>query len=108
VNSYNQYAKKPILAHREWMEKIPEYIKKYLSEKHCRNGLVEKSWREALVCIKDFGQLSADGQLHSKAIFDLIPGTDFEDVPGTSENLDIAKEQFESLYLHIINILHRY
>lgn len=54
VNSYNQYAQKPISSHQEWMERIPEYIKKYLSERHCRNGLVEKSWKHTLTDIKDF------------------------------------------------------
>jgi hypothetical protein len=54
VNSYNQYKKKPISSHQEWMEKIPQYIKTFLSEKHCRNGLVEKSWKSTLSELKDF------------------------------------------------------
>ncbi len=48
VNSYNQYNKKPIKNNEIWINKIPEYVKINLSEKHGRNGLVEKSWREAL------------------------------------------------------------
>ena len=90
------------------MEQIPEYIKKYLSERHCRNGLVEKSWRYTLTDIKDFGQLPADGQISSKAIFNLIPGVDFQTVPGTLENLELAKEQFTSLTKNIEEILLKY
>lgn len=108
VNSYNQYAQQTITSHREWMEKIPEYIKKYLSERHCRNGLVEKSWRHTLTDIKDFGQLPADGQISSKAIFNLIPGVDFQTVSGTLENLELAKEQFTSLTKSIEEILLKY
>ena len=90
------------------MAKIPDYIKRYLSERHCRNGLVEKSWKNSLVDIKDFGQLPADGQISSKAIFDLIPGVDFQSVPGTEDNLDLAKEQFELLYRNLEEILMKY
>lgn len=108
VNSYNQYAQKPISSHQEWMEKIPEYIKRYLSERHCRNGLVEKSWKHTLTDIKDFWQLPADGQISNKAIFNLIPGTDFQSVPGTLENLELAKEQFDRLAKNIEEILQKY
>jgi hypothetical protein len=37
VNSYNQYAQQPIKSHRERIEKIPESVKEYLSEKHSKN-----------------------------------------------------------------------
>jgi hypothetical protein len=90
------------------MEKIPEYIKKYLSEKHCRNWLVEKSWKNTLTNIKDFGQLPADGQISSKALFNLIPGIDFQSVSGTEENLELAKEQFQLLSKNIEEILIKY
>ena len=48
VNSYNVYGKQPIADHRAWMEKIPEKVQTYLSEKHCRNGLVRESWKKSI------------------------------------------------------------
>ena len=45
INSYNVYAEQPIKDHRRWIEEIPKKVKQFLSEKHGRNGLVEKSWR---------------------------------------------------------------
>ncbi len=108
INSYNQYNKEPILAHNEWIKKIPEFVKKYLSEKHCRNWLVEKSWKQSLINIKDFGQLPTDWQIKGKAIFELIPWEDFRSVKWTKENLELSKEQFEELFKNIINILDKY
>lgn len=108
INSYNQYSKKPISAHNEWIKKIPEFIKKYLSEKHCRNWLVEKSWKKSLINIKDFGQLPTDRQIKNKAIFELIPWEDFQSVKWTKENLELSKEQFEELFKNIIDILEKY
>ena len=43
VNFTMFYGKQPIADHRSWMEKIPEKVRVYLSEKHCRNGLVQES-----------------------------------------------------------------
>lgn len=109
VNSYNQYAKKPIKSNEEWISKIPEYIKKYLSEKHCRNGLVEKSWKKELVLIKDYGQLSPLSQIKNKAIFNLDPNVDgFENVPGTKENLKQAQIEFQQLADNILEIISKY
>jgi len=109
VNSYNQYSKKPIKSNEEWIKKIPEYIKKYLSEKHCRNGLVEKSWKNELILIKDYGQLSPLAQIKNKAIFNLDPSVDgFENVQGTKENLSQAKLEFEKLAGNILEIIGKY
>jgi len=108
INSYNQYNKQAIKSHREWIEKIPLSVKKYLSEKHCKNWLVEKSWNKSLVNIKDFWELPTDGQLNSKAIFELIPWKDFTNVEGTKENLELSKEQFETLINNLIGIFEEY
>ncbi len=108
INSYNQYAKQAIKSHREYMEKIPELVKVYLSEKHCKNWLVEKSWKKSLINIKDFWQLPADSQMNSKAIFELIPWKDFENVVWTLENLELSRLQFEELFDNIENILKNY
>ena len=108
MNSYNQYRWTAIKSHREWMDKIPSSIKKYMSENHCKNWLVEKSWKNPLVEIKDFWQLPTDGQTKSKAIFELIPWEDFQSVKGTKENLELSKVQFEELIKNIITILEKY
>jgi hypothetical protein len=63
------------------MERIPQLVKENLSEKHSKNGLVEQSRRNSLMEIKDYGELPTDGQRENKAIFELIPGKDFQSVP---------------------------
>lgn len=109
INSYNQYSKKPIKSNEEWIEKIPTFIKKYLSEKHCKNGLVEKSWKKELALIKDYGQLPPLAQVKNKAIFNLDPIIDgFENVKGTKENLEQSKEEFTILANNILEILLKY
>lgn len=108
VNSYNQYAQKPIKTNTEWMKKIPKSVKKFLSEKHCRNGLVEASWKNPIARIKDYGQLSPLSQNKNKAIFNLQPSDDFDKVKGTEENLQQAKQEFTDLTNKIIEILNNY
>jgi cellulose biosynthesis protein BcsQ len=109
LNSYNQYAKKPIKGHRIWMERIPSTVKQFLSEKHTKNGLVEKSWSEPLMVIKDYGELPADAQMHTKAIFNLDPqGKECSNIRGTLENLEKSKEEFTKLSENIIGLLAKY
>jgi len=108
VNSYNQYKKTAIKSHQEWINKIPEFVKKYLSEKHCKNWLVEKSWKEPLMNIKDFWELPTDWQIKSKAIFELVPWEDFQNAQWTKDNLELSKEQFEELFVNIEGILEKY
>jgi cellulose biosynthesis protein BcsQ len=108
INSYNQYAKKPIKSHSEWIEKIPSSIKKYLSENHSKNWLVQKSWEKSIVEIKDFWELPTDWQRVGKAIFELQPWIDFKNVEWTIDNLELSKTQFEELANRIIDILQRY
>ena len=91
------------------MEKIPTTVKKFLSEKHSKNGLVEKSWNAALMTVKDYGELSADAQIRNKAIFNLDPvKKDCSNVQGTLENLETSKEEFDTLTRNILGILERY
>ena len=108
INSYNQYKKTPIKSHTNWMQKIPESVKKFLSEKHCKNWLVKKSWENSLVDLKDYWELPTDAQKVAKSISELIPWKDCENAKWTKENLDLAKEQFENLFLKIEEILHKY
>lgn len=109
INSYNQYSQKPIKSNEEWMQKIPGYIKNYLSQRHSKNGLVEKSWANKLAQIKDFGQLSPLSQLKNKAVFNLDPQKDgFANIPGTIESFHQAETEFEQLSENILTILKVY
>ncbi|MCK5027712.1 MAG: AAA family ATPase [Candidatus Pacebacteria bacterium] len=108
INSYNQYSQQPIKANREWIEQIPELVKENISEKHGKNGLVEQSWKEPLAIMKDYGALSPISQEKNKAIFNLIPTEDFQDVQGTRETLEKSKEEFETLFKNIEKILKVY
>ena len=108
INSYNQYAQKPIKSHEEWIKKIPDAIREYISQKHCKNGLVETSWQSSLINIKDYGELASDSHIKSKAIFNLVAWQDFQAVTWTIENLEIAKEQFETLFQKMESVLHKY
>lgn len=108
VNSYNVYGKQPIHDHRHWIEEIPGKVKKYLSEKHGRNGLVEKSWKDPLAIIQDYGRIPAKCQELGVAIFDLDPKLIEEIYIGTKENIEKSKEEFEDLSQNLLKILEEY
>lgn len=108
INSYNVYGKQPIADHRAWMERIPERVKTYLSEKHCRNGLVEASWRNPLQIIQDYGRIPAKCQELGVAIFDLDPSLIAENQQGTKENLEKSKEEFAGLVAGLVKVLAAY
>ena len=108
INSYNVYGKQPILDHRTWMQKIPSSVRKYLSEKHCRNGLVEASWRNPLETIQDYGRIPAKCQEVGTAIFDLDPNLIDAQQIGTHENIEKSKQEFKSLSEKILKTLSAY
>jgi len=108
VNSYNVYSNQPIKDHRRWIQEIPEKVKKYLSEKHGRNGLVEESWKNPLATIQDYGRIPAKCQEVGVAIFDLDPNCVEEIHQGTKENIEKSKEEFKSLAGRILEILTEY
>ena len=108
VNSYNVYGKQPIKDHQHWMEELPAKVKKFLSEKHSKNGLVEKSWKFPLAIIQDYGRIPAKCQDVGVAIFDLDPGL-IEDIQrGTKENIEKSKEEFAGLSKEVLNVLSEY
>jgi cellulose biosynthesis protein BcsQ len=108
INSYNVYSKHPIKDHQHWISEIPQKIKTYLSEKHGRNGLVEKSWKNSLASIQDYGRLPAKCQETGVAIFDLDPKCIEEIQIGTKENIEKSKEEFKNLSNNILSILKEY
>ncbi len=108
VNSYNVYAEQPIKDHRHWIEEIPKKVRQFLSEKHGRNGLVEKSWVAPLAEIQDYGRIPAKCQELGVAIFDLDPKLIEDHHQGTKENIEKSKEEFSHLSAEILKILHAY
>jgi len=108
VNSYNVYGKQPIADHRAWMEKIPERVRTYLSEKHCRNGLVEQSWKQPLQIIQDYGRIPSKCQELGLAIFYLDPSMIAEHQQGTKENIEKSKEEFTALSAAVVKVLSAY
>lgn len=105
LNSYNVYGEKPIKDHRQWIERIPGSVKKYLSEKHCRNGLVAASYSAPLHEIQDYGMIPALCQRKGQAIFD-IDASKLKQ--GTQLNLEKAKQEFGELAENILDILEKY
>ena len=108
INSYNVYGKKPIKDHRHWIEELPQKVKKFLSEKHSRNGLVEKSWSNPLAIIQDYGRIPAMCQDLGVAIFDLDPKLVADTQEGTKNNIEKSKEEFTHLTDSIVSILGAY
>jgi len=108
VNSYNVYGKQPIKDHRYWIEEIPRKVKQFLSEKHGRNGLVEKSWKTPLAEIQDYGRIPAICQDLGVAIFDLDPAIIADRQEGTKNNIEKSMEEFETLSQAIVQVLAAY
>ncbi len=108
INSYNVYGKKPIKEHTDWMSVVPDRVKKFLSENHSRNGLVERSWKKPIQIIQDYGQLASISQKRMRGIFDVEPKDLKTFKQGTRENLEKAKNEFESLGHNILEILSKY
>jgi chromosome partitioning protein len=108
INAYNVYGKQPIKDHRHWISEIPQKVKKFLSEKHCRNGLVEKSWKEEIAIIQDYGRIPAKCQDIGSAIFNLNPDLLEEKHFGTKENIEKSKNEFKILSEKVLKILTEY
>lgn len=108
LNSYNVYGKQPIRDHRKWIDKIPSSVQAYLSEKHCRNGLVAKSYQHSLHGIQDYGRIPALCQEHGIAIYNVDPKKLEAQHLGTKENIDKAKEEFDELTTSMLGVLDQY
>lgn len=108
LNSYNVYGQHPIKDHRKWIDQIPQKIKQYLSEKHCRNGLVAKSSASSLQDIQDYGRLPAITHESGIAIFDIDPNKAEASQPGSLENIKKSDQEFDTLADNILSILANY
>lgn len=108
INSYNVYGKQPIKDHRHWIDVVPQKVKMFLSEKHGRNGLVEKSWKTPLAVIQDYGRIPALCQDIGVALFDLDPKLVADNQEGTKNNIEKSKEEFDHLTKSIAQVLSAY
>lgn len=108
LNEYNVYGQQPIRDHRRWIEQIPSMVKKYLSEKHCRNGLVAASSEKSLMDIQDYGRLPSLAQEYGCAIFDIDPAKAEAMQLGTRNNIQKANAEFDELADNILKVLERY
>ncbi|MBB1564024.1 AAA family ATPase [Candidatus Saccharibacteria bacterium] len=108
LNSYNVYGQKPIKDHRKWIDQIPERVQKFLSERHCRNGLVASSSRASLHDIQDYGRLPAITHESGVAIFNINPNEAEVTQPGSRENIAKAQQEFDELSDAILKILDKY
>ena len=108
LNSYNVYGRQPIKDHRKWIDQIPEKVRIYLSEKHCKNGLVAASSAESLQDIQDYGRLPALCHETGQAIFDIDPARAEASQLGTRENIEKSQREFNRLSDKVLAILEKY
>jgi hypothetical protein len=107
--SLNVYSGKTIQRQDEWRQKIPLKVKEFLSEKHCKNGLVNTSWPTPLGNIQDSGQLTAISMELCKAVQFLTPQDDPKlNLVGTRELAEKARVEFESLGDNLLGLVLRY
>ena len=90
------------------MHKFPKKVSEYLSQKHCRNGLVIKSAEASLQNIQDYGRLPAITHKFGIAIFNIDPDKYNISQYGTRKNIKKAKNEFENLANSILDILGKY
>ncbi len=108
LNSYNVYASQPIKDHRKWIDQIPGSVRRYLSEKHCRNGLVASTCEKSLHDIQDYGRLPALAHETGQAIFEIDPIKAEASQVGTRENIEKSKIEFDELSDNILSVLEKY
>ncbi len=108
LNSYNVYGQQPIRDHRKWIDQVPGKVKTFLSEKHCRNGLVASSSASSLHDIQDYGRLPAITHENGVAIFNIDPTKAEATQPGSRENIEKAKKEFDELSDNILAVLKKY
>jgi chromosome partitioning protein len=108
LNSYNVYGQQPIKDHRKWIDKVPPKVREFLSEKHSRNGLVAASHESSLHDIQDYGRLPSITHESACAIFNIDPIKAEATQPGSKENIEKSKVEFEELSEKILGILAKY
>jgi hypothetical protein len=109
INSFNVYAERALRRQEDWLTKIPSEVKKSLSEKHGRNGLVEKSWKEPLGKLQDIGQLTAISMENNLGVQEFEVGKIKElNLKGTKELQQKATLDLDEMSEKLIDILKSY
>ncbi len=109
INSFNVYDKRVVRRQSDWLEKIPVEVKGFLSERHGRNGLVEKSWKEPIGSMQDYGQLTAISMNNHLGIQEFEIGKVPElNLQGSKELQIKAEQEIAFLTENIISILEKY
>lgn len=109
INSFNVYADRVLRRQEDWLSEIPSKVKESLSEKHGRNGLVEKSWKEPLGSLQDVGQLTAVSMENNFGIQEFKVGKVKElNLKGTKELHEKAVSNLNELGDNLIKIIENY
>lgn len=109
VNSFNVYDKRVVKRQADWLKKIPNEVKLFLSEKHGRNGLVEQSWKSPIGSMQDYGQLTAISMENHLAIQEFDPQNVQElNLLGTKELQEKAVKEIANLTDNIVGVLEHY
>lgn len=108
INDFSVYDKKIVKKQRDWKEYIPDEVKKFLSERHGRNGLVEKSWKTPLGELQNYSQLTAISMDNHMAIQEF--GHEIIDSfpPGTKQLYGKAVKEIDILAENIKDVLSDY
>ncbi len=109
INSFNVYAERALRRQDDWLTKIPGEVKTHLSEKHGRNGLVEKSWKAPLGKLQDIGQLTAISMENNLGVQEFEVGKIKElNLKGTKELQQKAIVSLGDMSDKLVNILEAY
>ncbi|MDD2274764.1 MAG: AAA family ATPase [Candidatus Pacebacteria bacterium] len=108
INNFTVYGKKIIKSQRDWEDNIPSEVKKFLSEKHGRNGLVEKSWRNPLGELQNYGQLALRSMDSNLAIEEFSQDMINSLPVGTTELYEKALKEINYLSDNILEVLKEY
>jgi chromosome partitioning protein len=109
INSFNVYAERALRRQDDWLTKIPGEVKAFLSEKHGRNGLVEKSWKIPLGQLQDIGQLTAISMENNLGVQEFEVGKIKElNLKGTKELQQKAATSLSDMSNKLVSILEAY
>lgn len=109
INSFNVYSRRVVRRQEDWLAKIPEEVKIFLSEKHGRNGLVEQSWKTAIGSMQDYGQLTAISMENHLAVQEFEVGKVQElNLRGTKELQKKATQEINKLSENIIKVFENF
>ena len=108
VNNFNVYAKRTIQRQDEWREKLPAKVREFLSIRHSRNWLIDKSLIP-LGSLQDYGQLTPISMDLCKPIQDITVSDDSKlNAVGTRELVEKARNEIRELGKNILEKMRGY